>query len=440
MRRIAILLWLAVFGASGAEAQFPLEAVFSAPFPTSLTASADGSRVAWVFDERGARNVWAADAPGFEGRRLTSFEGDGGTTIHSLAFSRDGGPPSPSSAATAPTGRVNCRTRRAIRREWSRRSGSSKGRHPAASPRQPPRPSSLPMGTRSCSSAGAGSGRWGSKRMRKPSSLSTAGGLSGTCASPRTAADWRSSPPEGRTPSSGSTTSARRPSTISTRRWTATARPPSPPTGAKWHSCARRRCSSGTCSFRAGRSPLEHPGGFRRQRTGRPAGRCSARRPGKGSVFSGTASADQLHWTDDGRILFPWERTGYRHYYAVSAAGGEPEALTAGSFEIEYAVSDGQGGLIAATNQDDIDRRHLWRLTAGSAAEALTSGTGVETLPVAVEGGVAFLGGDGRRPLQPMIQTGGEARALAPDAFPADFPLEHGWWIRNRWSSRPRTG
>ena len=90
MRRIAILLWLAVFGASGAEAQFTLEQVFSAPFPTSLTASSDGSRVAWVFDERGARNVWAADAPGFEGRRLTSFEGDDGTTIHSLAFSRDG--------------------------------------------------------------------------------------------------------------------------------------------------------------------------------------------------------------------------------------------------------------------------------------------------------------------------------------------------------------
>ena len=38
---------------------------------------------------------------------------------------------------------------------------------------------------------------------------------------------------------------------------------------------------------------------------------------------------------------------------------------------------------------------------------------------------MAFLGGDGRRPLQPMVQTGGgDARALAPDAFPADFPLD----------------
>ena len=159
MRQIAILIWITVLGASGAEAQFTLEQVFSAPFPTSLTASSDGSRVAWVFDERGARNVWAADAPGFEGRRLTSFEGDDGTTIHSLAFSRDGrriafirgdGPnragelPNPTSD---PAG-------------WSRRCGSSIGAgNPAASPNRPPLRSSRRTGMRCSSCAGAGSGR-----------------------------------------------------------------------------------------------------------------------------------------------------------------------------------------------------------------------------------------------------------------------------------------
>ena len=72
-----------------AQGPFTLEQVMSAPFPTALTASPDGSRVAWVFDEQGARNVWAAAAPDFGGLRFTSFEGDDGTTIHSLAFSRD---------------------------------------------------------------------------------------------------------------------------------------------------------------------------------------------------------------------------------------------------------------------------------------------------------------------------------------------------------------
>ena len=80
--------------------------------------------------------------------------------------------------------------------------------------------------------------------------------------------------------------------------------------------------------------------------TGRRAG-CGPRglpRPSRpGERLFGTASADQLHWTDDGRILFPWERDGYRHFHAVSAAGGEPAALTAGRFEIEYAVPDGEG-------------------------------------------------------------------------------------------------
>lgn len=428
MRRIIILLWLAGFGVSAAEARFTLEQVFSAPFPTSLTASPDGARVAWVFNERGARNVWAAAAPDFAGRRLTAFTGDDGTTIHSLAFSRDG------------------RKIAFIRGDGPNRAGEF------------PNPTSDPAGVEQALWVIEGGGE--PRQLTEPAASPLFAADGNSVLFLRRGRVWRVSleadaKPEQLIHGRGSFGTLRL-SSDGDRLAFVSARGAHSfvgiyDFGAKTvHYLDPAVDRDGSPAFAPdGNSiawvrqpPVLEPYLFIPRREGaawsiqmvdldadgRPGrAREVFRAPaGKGSVFSGTASADQLHWTSEGRILFPWERTGYRHYYAVPAAGGEPEALTAGPFEIEYAVSDGKGGLIAATNQGDIDRRHLWRLIAGASAEALTSGAGVETLPVAVRGGVAYLGGDGRRPLQPMVRLDGqEARALAPDAFPADFPLEH---------------
>lgn len=62
----------------------------SSPFPTALTAAAKANRIAWVFDSRGERNVWVADAPEFAARQVTHYEGDDGQDIFALKLTPDG--------------------------------------------------------------------------------------------------------------------------------------------------------------------------------------------------------------------------------------------------------------------------------------------------------------------------------------------------------------
>ncbi|RPJ78767.1 MAG: S9 family peptidase, partial [Acidobacteria bacterium] len=69
---------------------FTLRQVLGYPFPSDLVASPAGQQLAWVFNERGVRNVWIAEGPGFEPRRLTSNSVDDGQEVSGLTFSPDG--------------------------------------------------------------------------------------------------------------------------------------------------------------------------------------------------------------------------------------------------------------------------------------------------------------------------------------------------------------
>ena len=62
----------------------------SSPFPTDLTAATAANRIGWVFDLRGERNVWVADAPAFAARQVTHYQGDDGQQILSLRLTPDG--------------------------------------------------------------------------------------------------------------------------------------------------------------------------------------------------------------------------------------------------------------------------------------------------------------------------------------------------------------
>ena len=148
---------------------------------------------------------------------------------------------------------------------------------------------------------------------------------------------------------------------------------------------------------------------------------------GQGSVFREVVAENQLFWTASDHIVFPWEKDGWTHLYSVAAAGGAATLLTPGAFEVEYvSQSLDRKTIVFSSNQDDVDRRHVWKIRAdGNGPEALSSGAGIETAPVVSSDTqtVVSLCSDAKIPMRPAVLGGGSViRELAPQAMPADFP------------------
>jgi dipeptidyl aminopeptidase/acylaminoacyl peptidase len=147
---------------------------------------------------------------------------------------------------------------------------------------------------------------------------------------------------------------------------------------------------------------------------------------GVGSVFHDTEADQQVFWSADGHIVFPWEGTGWLHLYSVAASGGAAIDLTPGDSEVDYvAFSHDRKTLVYSSNQDDIDRRHLWEVSADNGSpRALTHGEGLEVIPVVeADGTVAVLRSDAKLPIRPaVLGSNGELHDVAPQMIPADFP------------------
>jgi dipeptidyl-peptidase 4 len=139
------------------------------------------------------------------------------------------------------------------------------------------------------------------------------------------------------------------------------------------------------------------------------------------------AAARQIHWQGD-HILFEAEPGNWRHWYSVAVTNprAEPVHLTPGDGFVEHVAFSADGRfLYYATNVDDIDRRHLWRVpTAGGRAERLTRGDGIATYPAALASGrqVAVLYADARQPQSVAIvpAQGGAPHVIT--ALPSQFP------------------
>ncbi|MGE0463989.1 MAG: prolyl oligopeptidase family serine peptidase [Vicinamibacterales bacterium] len=431
MKKRSMLVAVVILAAGALMAAVPsaqappaptIEQIMSAPFATGLVASPGGQAVAWVFNERGARNVWVAEAPAFTGRRLTSFEGDNGQDVSGLRFTADG------------------RTLVFVRGGGPNRAGEI------------PNPTSdaagaeqavwaMPLAGGEPRKIGAGDGAVVSPKGDIVAFVQKGqiwlAGVSGTpeaAQGPKTrgsASSLRWSPDGSKL----AFVSARNSHAfigvhdIGTK--TVTYLDPSvdrdgeptwSPDG-RQIAFIRQPANSGTTPFIAQREA--EPWSIRVAEVSTGAAREAWRADrGPGSVFQGV-SGPQLTWMADGHLVLPWERDGWKHLYAVPAAGGEATLLTPGAFEVEdVVVAPDRRSVLFSSNQDDIDRRHIWRVSPGGAPQAVTTGRAIEWSPAPLaDGQVAYLRADAQRPGQPVLQGAtGAARELAASSIPATYP------------------
>jgi len=176
------------------------------------------------------------------------------------------------------------------------------------------------------------------------------------------------------------------------------------------------------CSGRAERPAVVDPVGGGRQRNGREVWKA---KPGRGKRLPWRRRREPASLGRGDRIVFPWEEDGWTHLYSVAAAGGEAALLTPGDFEVEYA-SLGQDGkdAVYASNQGDIDRRHLWKVAAsGGIPESLTRET-------ALSGHLSARWAEARSVPRfrcttagrPFVLAGGRRIDVAPGSLGAEFP------------------
>jgi dipeptidyl aminopeptidase/acylaminoacyl peptidase len=134
-----------------------------------------------------------------------------------------------------------------------------------------------------------------------------------------------------------------------------------------------------------------------------------------------------LYFAADGRIVFASEQDGRNHLYSISATGGSPALLTPGDFDVEdVALSADKRSILYSSNQEDVDRRHLWRVAvAGDAPQQrLTGGETIEWSPVETGDGenILCLGSTATLPAMPYEVTPKSREMIAKQALPSDFP------------------
>lgn len=413
---------------------FTVAQVTSYPFPAEMAAAPTGERIAWVFNEKGVRNIWAAEGPDFKAHQVTSYNKDDGQELTNLTFSHDGSTivfvrggdhdsnwqlalePDPDSSPIQPKRQV-----------WAVpfEGGTPKLLADGDTPQVNPRDGRVAFVTNHQIWAVPIDGSKKAERLfftrgQDDNPVWSPDGSTIACVSEREGdhafiALYRSDsqPIQYLAPST---------SMDGGPQWS--------PDGSQI-AFVRMPGRGG-----APESLLkQHPQPWKIMVADVSTGEAHAAWQSPDTLlgsFPQTAGQDNLHWAAGNRLIFLCDLDNWPHVYSVPASGGEAMLLTPGNFmdeyvtitpDLKYVIYNANTG----TDKDDDDRRHLFRVPVDSASPvALTSGDTLEHMPV-ITGDSKFVGYIGSGPKKPMLPgvipvEGGSQKYLAEDQVPSDFP------------------
>ncbi|MDQ2993198.1 MAG: prolyl oligopeptidase family serine peptidase [Candidatus Eremiobacteraeota bacterium] len=434
LRRVALafIVSFSCIGASAPAPHFSLDAVLSAPYIAELAASPDGTTIAYVAHERGLRNVYVARDG--VAKRVTAFDGDDGEEIGGLAFSHDGG------ALT-----------------YTRGGGYNRdGEVP--NPRSIPDPPDKAIWVTDTHGgapirAGVGSSPYlapdgsrlifASRGMLKSEMLTWEGATLKSLGKPETLLTIRGNIRDERFAPDGSKLA------FSNGRgdhgfvviydFDAKSYVYATPAfdqdyAPAWSPDSKRVAFVRLPGDREEADPYvdvpEAPWEiWVANATTGDAHRAFRAWLGRGQEFYNLDANDQLFWLADGTIVFPWERSGWRQLWGVSANGGNARALMHGDFESESAVASVDGSRVDyATNEGDIDHRHIWSVGSNGVPHQVTSGASDQWFPAALAGGgVAYVDAGWKTVPTVIVRlASGATVALGPNSgsYPSDAVVQ----------------
>lgn len=358
----------------------PADRYLSAPFPAELVRSPDGKRVAWVFNEKGVRNIFVAHAPAFDGQQLTAYTTDNGVELKDLVFSpagdqlvftrgnarnREGHPANPAALPEAPeqtvwVAHIDSNRMRSIGHGahpvWCPDSQSIVYLHNGSVYRVSMQPNVQPIRLTNLQGT-IRDIRWSPNHQRIAFILD------------RDTYSWvglldvqhhRVTFPDASTDKD--------------------IQPVWSPDG---QSLAYIRIPNekGLLPFTAQRHGRPWSIRIMSVQTGEVRERWRAS-DGPGSVLNTDfpIARNLLIWTASGRIIFPWEKDGWQHLYALNARDSLPPVLlTPGSGEIEYMdLGLDNNTIICSGNIGDAHSRNVWTIDHRNRFAQVSSGNAVE--------------------------------------------------------------